>query len=380
MAYRLYAQEWHLSHTVTTAIFAIYPVVVVAALGGFGALSDHIGRRATMLAGLGASLAGTLLFAVAPHVVWLLAARALMGLGVGLTAGPSTAAMVEFSADRAPKRPALLTTLAQATGFTAALLVGGALIEYAPWPMRLGFWVLAGLLALLFAATWFMPRHTGPDRGGAWRPRLPSVPRPARKAFAIASIAMVTAYTHGVLVLSLGGQVAHDLVGSSNVFVNGAVLAVFPITLGVVGMAGKRLGARAAMMFGACASAAGMGLLTLSVGCHDLSIFLLATAVAGAGYGLLFLSAIEVINAGAPALHRGGVLSALYLLAYLSMGAVALILGAAATAWSLEVAVELGAGTIAVLSLATFAVAVATNPGATRTHFPEPAGAPSEAV
>src|SRR5258707_10043469 len=95
MAYRLYAQEWHLSHTVTTGIFAIYPIVVVAVLLGFGDLSDHIGR-ATMLVGLGASLAGALLFAVAPNVLWLFAARALMGVGVGLTAGPSTAAVGEF--------------------------------------------------------------------------------------------------------------------------------------------------------------------------------------------------------------------------------------------------------------------------------------------
>src|ERR1700712_4975117 len=62
MAYRLYAQDWHLSPTVTTGIFAIYPIAVVAVLIGFGDLSDHIGRRITMLMGLGASLAGSVLF------------------------------------------------------------------------------------------------------------------------------------------------------------------------------------------------------------------------------------------------------------------------------------------------------------------------------
>src|SRR5271170_5806375 len=80
MAYRLYADEWHLSHTVTTAIFAIYPAVIVAVLIGFGDVSDHIGRRATILVGLGASLTGSVLFAIAPNVFWLFAARALMGI------------------------------------------------------------------------------------------------------------------------------------------------------------------------------------------------------------------------------------------------------------------------------------------------------------
>jgi len=60
MVCRLYAEEWHLSHTVTTGIFAIYPAVVVVVLIGFGDISDHIGRRATMLVGLSASLAGSL--------------------------------------------------------------------------------------------------------------------------------------------------------------------------------------------------------------------------------------------------------------------------------------------------------------------------------
>jgi predicted MFS family arabinose efflux permease len=360
MAYRLYAEQWHLSHTVTTGIFAIYPVFVVAVLILFGDLSDHIGRRATMLLGLGASLAGTLLFAVAPNVAWLFAARALMGIGVGLTTGPSTAAVMEFSAGGAFKRAALITTVSQATGFAAALLLGGALVQYAPWPTRLSFWVLAALLALLFATAWFLPRRSGAAGGKGWRPRAPSVPRNARKAFAAASLAMMTAYTHGVLVLSLGGQVAHDLVGSPNAFVNGAVLSLFAIMSGTVGVAARSLQIRRAMVLGALASAAGMGLLAIAVARHNLPVFLLATPVAGAAYSLLFVSALEVLDTAAPARHRGGVLSAVYLLAYLSMGSVALVLGAVATARGLGPAVDLGAAAIAVLSFCTLVLAVTT--------------------
>jgi MFS family permease len=48
LTYGLYAQEWHLTHTVTAGIFAIYPIGVVVMLVGFGGVSDQIGRRATM--------------------------------------------------------------------------------------------------------------------------------------------------------------------------------------------------------------------------------------------------------------------------------------------------------------------------------------------
>lgn len=353
MTYPLYAAEWHLTHATTTAIFAIYPIVVVAVLIGFGDVSDYIGRRMTMLLGLGASLIGVLLFAAAPNVLWLFAGRAFMGIGVGLSAGPSTAAMVEFSAAGQSKRAASITTAAQAVGFASALLLGGALVEYAPLPARLSFLVLFAVLAALFVATWFLPRHMKIAAPGRWRLKGPSIPKELHKAFTLAAIAVTTAYTHGVMILSLGAQVAHDLVGSPNALLNGAALSLFAILSGVIGIIAKPLHFRVSIVLGAIGSAAGMALLVFAVARHGLLIFLIATATAGAGYSLLFLGGLQVINNAAPTQHRSGVLSALYLLAYLSMGVVALLLGAVATMWGLGLAVNLGACIIAMLSVAT---------------------------
>ena len=360
MTYPLFAAEWHLTHTVTTGIFAIYPIVVAAILVGFGDVSDYVGRRAAMLWGIGASLVGTLLFAVAPDVLWLFAGRTFMGIGVGLTAGPSTAAMVEFSGQRTGKRAATITTAAQAFGFAAALLLGGALIQYAPLPTRLNFWVLFAVLAVLLTAAWFLPRHTGSGAQGRWRPKFPVIPNHLRNAFAVAATAVTSAYTHGVLILSLGGEVARDLVGSPNALVNGAALSLFAIASAVVGIGARSLQPRTAMIGGAAASAAGMALLAAAVARHHLPVFLAATAISGAGYSLLFFGGLATINSAAPAEHRGGVLSAIYLLAYVSLGAVSLLLGAVATAHGLGFAVDLGAGVIALLSAITVALVAMT--------------------
>ena len=353
MTYRLYAEQWHLTPTVTTGIFAVYPIVVVAVLVGFGDLSDHIGRRLVMLLGLGASLIGTLLFAVAPDVLWLFAGRALTGIGVGLTAGTATAALVDFSAEGQSTRAASVTTAAQAFGFTGALLLGGALTQYAPWPTHLGFWLLFALIALLFVATWFLPRRPGAPASRRWRPKSPAIPAGLAWTFAVAASAVTTAYTHGVLILSLGGQVGHDLVASSNALVNGGALSLFAITSGVVGISARGLRPRPAMLLGAIASIASMGLLALSVARQGLSIFLASTAIAGIGYSLLVLGGLALLGGAVPARHRGGVLSALYLFAYLSMGIVALSLGVVATERGLGPAVDLGAAAITALSLGT---------------------------
>ena len=143
LSYPLYAARWHLTPTVTTGMFAVYPIAVVLTLLLFGNLSDHVGRRLPMLAGVASSLAGVLLFALAPGVGWLYAGRALMGLGVGLSAGPSTAALVEFSRPGEAGRANVVATAATAFGVGMATLLGGALIQYAPWPLHLNFLVLA---------------------------------------------------------------------------------------------------------------------------------------------------------------------------------------------------------------------------------------------
>jgi MFS family permease len=360
LTYRLYAQDWHLTHTATTGIFAVYPVAVVAMLVGFGGISDQIGRRAAMLLSLSASLIGTLLFALAPDVWWLFVGRADMGIGVVLAAGPSTAAILEFSGHQDAKRAAIITMTAQAGGFAAALLVGGALTEYGPWPTRLCFWVFAVLLAALTIATWFLPRRTVSREKGAWRPRMPFVPKEFRRVFATASAAMITAYTFSVLMLSLGGQVEHDLIGSSNALMNGAALTLFPLVLGPVGIVAKFLSSRLALSIGSLASILGMVLLDLAVRRHDLLLYLVGTGATGAAYSLLFVGALGLVNvAGAPH-HRGAVFSALYLVAYLSMGALALVLGIVATAWGLGLAVDLGAAIIALVSIATLVFAIGT--------------------
>jgi MFS family permease len=360
ITYRLYAEQWHLTYAATTAIFAVYPIAVVATLVIFGSISDQIGRRAAMLWGLGASLAGALLFAVAPDVQWIFAGRILMGIGVGLSVGPSTAAVLEFCVHQDAKRASQLTITSQAGGFAASLLVGGALTQYGVWPTRLCFWVLAVLLLVLFTTAWFLPRRTIGGENAGWRPRMPSIPKDVRRPFATASIAMMTAYTFGVLVLSLGGQVEHDLIGSSNALLNGAVLALFPIVLGLVGIAAKVLSSGIALSIGSVASVSGMGLLVIATGRHDLLAYLASTAVAGAGYSLLFVGGLQLINAAVPMHHRGGVLSALYLLGYLSMGVVALVLGVLATARGLGLAVDLGAGAITIMSIATLVLAFVT--------------------
>jgi hypothetical protein len=116
-----------------------------------------------------------------------------------------------------------------------------------------------------------------------------------------------------------------------------------------------------------------MILLILAVSLRDLVIYLLATAAAGGAYSLLFVGGLQVISAAAPGRNRGGILSALYLLAYLSMGALALVLGAIATTRGLSLAIDIGAAAIILMNLATLVLAT-TTPSTTSPSTAPPSG------
>ncbi|EJJ28818.1 MFS transporter [Rhizobium sp. CF142] len=353
LTYPLYAQEWHLTTFTTTAIFAIYPVFVVLMLVVFGNVSDYIGRREAMLLGLAASLAGTLIFALAPNVDWIFIGRAFMGVGVGLAAGPSAAAVVEFSAPGRTAQAASATAAAQAFGMIGAALVGGALIEYAPLPTRLNFAVLVAVLAALMVATWMLPNHTASRPAGRWWPRVPAIPNGLFATFVTATAAVTASYVLGAMTLSLGAQVARDVIASQNALVNGGTIALFAISSAIATVPARGAKPSRVMLAGSAIAIISSGLLALAAVLHSLVFYTVAQIGSGMAYSLLLLGGLSLINATAPVTHRGATLSALFLVAYLAQAVVALLLGKIATWASLPSAVDIGVATVATLASVT---------------------------
>jgi len=357
VVYPLYAEEWQLQPSVTTAIFAIYPIVLVPVLIVFGNLSDVIGRRAVILIGLGALTAGSVAFGLAPDLTWVFIGRALMGVGVGLSLSPATAAMVEFGGRDGARRASSATTAATATGLALATIVGGALVQYAPAPLHLSFWVLTAVTAIVGGFAFFLPRHTRDETAGPWRPRLPRTPREERAAFTAGTLGISAAFAMGAIFLALGAQIARDLVRSDNAFVNGAIISISAVTIGVVAVVARPLRPRTAVTLGPVLAIVGLGLLIVAGLGHSLPAFIASSLVAGAGYSLMFSGGLGLVTSSAPAHHRAAVISAAYVVGYLVQAVAALGLGVLATTSGLQVALELGAPIILLLGVAALVVA-----------------------
>jgi MFS family permease len=80
--YRVYQADWGFSATMPTAVFAVYALALLATLLFFGLLSDYLGRRRVILAGLAVSVAAFAAFLAANGVGLLFGARVLQGISV----------------------------------------------------------------------------------------------------------------------------------------------------------------------------------------------------------------------------------------------------------------------------------------------------------
>jgi MFS family permease len=343
LIYPLYQADWGLSSTTVAWIFAAYPIALIPVLVVFGDLSDHIGRRAAMLLGLAAELVGVLLFVAAQDVTWLLIGRVIMGIGVGLSLSPASVAMVEFSAPGAEKRAGAVGTAVNASGIALAMLIGGGLSQYAPYPLRLTFAVLALVILVVIFFALGLPRHTPNETRARWRIRAIVIPRGNRGIFAAGSIAFTSSFVLGSLVLPLGARIAHQLAGSNNALVTGALLSIFALSIAVTALLAKRLDTWTTVILGALFSAGAVWLYVVTGTTHSLVVFILASACAGIGFAFDFAGGLTILNRYASPHHRASMVSGGYLIGYLSQGIGAPALGAIVTANGLMAGLFTGA-------------------------------------
>lgn len=348
----LYQSQWGVSTTTITWIFAAYPLALIPVLILLGDVSDHIGRRLSMVLGLLAELVGVLLFVVANDVAWLLVGRAFMGLGVGLSLSAANVAMVEFSAPGQEKLASAIATGISSIGIALAMLVGGALIQYAPFPLRLNFVALAIMIVVGILLVWGLPRHTRDETAEPWRVRAIVIPRGSRGIFVAGALAMSSSFLLGAIVLPLGAKIAQQLAGSTNALVTGALLAVFAIFIVLTSTYARRFGEWALIVAGATGSITAVWLYVVTGTAHSLVIFFLGSAVAGAAYAFNFAGGLTVLNKYAAPHHRASMVSGGYLIGYISQGAGAPLVGWIVTTHGLMNGLIAGAGLFTVFFVA----------------------------
>jgi hypothetical protein len=126
---------------------------------------------------------------------------------------------------------------------------------------------------------------------------------------------------------SLGPTLVRQLAGGGSVLLGGLALFVLAGSgaLTVLYLGARE--ARALMRIGTTALVAGVALTLVAIASSSLAGFFVGTAIAGVGFGAGFQGAIRSVVPLAHAHERAGVLSVLYVVAYLAMGVPAVLGG-----------------------------------------------------
>lgn len=322
--------------TAFAADFAVVQAVVVAYLGALtltvvvaGRLGDRHGLRRMLLVGLGLFALASLLCGLAPGLAWLIAARALQGVGAGFLMTLAMALMRETAtAERLGRAMGLLGTVS-ALGTALGPVLGGVLVGAAGW--RAIFLVqvplaLLGFVLVRASLPEVSPPEVPPQRNRAGRPRQAidgGLARGLVVNLLVAAVMMATLVV-GPFYLGAGLGLTAAMAG--------LVMAVGPMISIVGGVPAGRLvdarGARAVLALGLGLLTAGAFLLALLPGVAGIAGYVLAIAVLTPGYQLFQAANNTAVLAEVAADRRGMVSGLLGLSRNLGLIAGASVLGA----------------------------------------------------
>ena len=351
--YGVYQAQWRFSATTLTAVFGVYALALLAALLVFGAVSDYLGRRRVIAVALAASAGACGLFLTAHGVGLLFAARALQGAAVGTATSAGGAALIDLEPAGSGRGP-VATSAASLLGLAAGALGTSALVQYAPAPTRLVWWLLLGASAVAAVAVLAIP-ETAAGRPGvlvSLRPRV-AVPRPARRTFAVALPCMVAAPALNGFYLSLGPALAAQVLGSPNLLWGGLVIFLVTGAGAAAAVAFRAFSPPATMLAGCLALLAGALMTLAAIETASAAAFLAGTAVAGAGLGAgFFLGAYRILTPLAGTGQRARLIAAIYIVFYLAFSVPVVVAGAAVTHVGLHRTAVVYSSALAVLAAA----------------------------
>jgi MFS family permease len=357
--YQLYHREWGLTSGQISVVFAIYAASLIPSLLFLGGISDGIGRRKTLLIAIAIAALGSLAFAFASGLWWLIAARAFQGVALGIGLPTAVAAVREWMDEVMRPRAGTLAIVGTSVGAAFGALIAGILAEYAPLPNTLSFLVYIVLLAGLAVAVASVP--SCPHLGPASHREFPTIAPAIRRPFLVASGESFVGWATLAIFVSLLPSFLAQGLDLHNLLLGAVVVANMMFGMLVASLTGRGLRNRAAIILALLGLGAGFWILLLAEPHHVYVLLIAAIFIAGYGNGLSYLAGLNIVNNIAPPEHRAETLSAFLVVCYLGFSLPALGVGIVADQVGLYRAMVAGAIALGVIAVVMILVTTDRN-------------------
>jgi MFS family permease len=330
--YVVWQHEWGFSAITLTSVFAVYAIALLGALLVAGSLSDHLGRRPVLLLALGIEIVAMVGFAEAASVGWLFAARVLQGVATGMAFGTLSAGLLDLQPGDKPWRGALAGVVAPMSGIATGALATGLLVDHAPDPTSLVFWLLTGGFVVALVLALLVPESVVSD--GQWRsslvPRI-GVPSEVGSAFVRSLPCLAATWALGGLVLSIGPSITAGVLGATTHLSGALPIFLMAGISAVASVRARTIRPRIVARVGLVALIIGIGMIVAALSARSDLLFLAGAAVCGIGFGPGFGGIFRLLTDLAPVERRAEVVSAILTVSYLAFSLPAIIAGVAVT-------------------------------------------------
>lgn len=320
MAY--WVSELQLSSSEVAMSVVSYFAGCVLTLILFARLSNFLGRKPVVIAALAFGAIACYLFSVGQSPSDLYIGRFLQGLSCGL----ATSACMSWVVDTAPPARAWLGTAMTSAGPNIGLSLGtlltGLIIEYNVLNPTLLFDACVALLifCIVLAVLGTETMRLGTESiGQVLIPKI-AIPDRLRRLFILSITAFIGTWGVSSFFQGFSAQFAQIVFGESSVLLAAITYLLLIIPIAVFGLVSGRFNPSKTLLLMSTSFLFGAGGVFLTLDMQSPALFMIFVVICGAAQGGTCCSGLKLLLMDATLRERAGLISALYLGAYVGSG------------------------------------------------------------
>ena len=288
----------------------------------FARLSNFLGRKPVVVSALAFGAIACYLFSISQSASELYVGRFLQGLSCGL----ATSAGMSWVVDTAPPARAWLGTALTAAGPNIGLSLGtlltGVFIEYHVLSPQSLFdaCVLLLVICIILAILGTETMRLGTESiGQVLIPKI-AIPIRLRRLFILSITAFVGTWGVSSFFQGFSAKFAQIVFGESSVLLAAVTYLLLIIPTAITGLVSGRFDAAKTLLVMISAFAVGAGGVFVTLNMQCAGAFMVFVALCGASIGGTCCSGLKLLLMDATLRERAGLISALYLGAYVGSG------------------------------------------------------------
>lgn len=320
MAY--WVQDLKLSSSEVAMSVVSYFAGCVLTLILFARLSNFLGRKPVVIAALAFGAIACYLFSVGQSASDLYIGRFLQGLSCGL----ATSACMSWVVDTAPPARAWLGTAMTSAGPNIGLSLGtlltGLIIEYNVLNPTLLFDACVALLifCIVLAVLGTETMRLGTESiGQVLIPKI-AIPTRLRRLFILSITAFIGTWGVSSFFQGFSAQFAQIVFGETSVLLAAVTYLLLIIPIAVFGLISGRFNPSKTLLLMSTGFLFGAGGVFLTLDMQSPALFMIFVVICGAAQGGTCCSGLKLLLMDATLRERAGLISALYLGAYVGSG------------------------------------------------------------